>query len=197
MAELIELHKSYPALSLRRFADAVGVASYRLRDFVRGEQHWHQRQEREQELWGVVKAVALEHPTYGHRSLYQELKARGVKIGREKVRQVLGALGLNPALVKKSRKPAPEVSTTPEYPAGRRVQIDATQVAVVTGKVWVYLVQDVPSRACLAIRVVRSLSKEAAREVLDEGVKVLRQLGFDEALVVQSDAGSDFTSVRF
>lgn len=135
MAALVDLYRHYPELSLRRFADAAGVAHARLRDFVRGERHRRQRSKHEQELRQQVKAVALEQPTYGHRPLYQELRARGVKIGREKVRQLLGALGLNPAPVKKTRKPAAAVTTAPNLPTGRRLQIDATQVAVTSGKV--------------------------------------------------------------
>lgn len=197
MAELVELHKTHPELSLRRFAAAVGVAYYRLRDFIRGERQRHQRQQREQALRQAVKAAALEHPTYGHRPLHRELKALGVKLGREKVRRILGELGLNPPPARKRRNPPPEVTAAPYYPPGRRVQIDATQVAIRGGKMWVYLVQDVLSRACLAIKVVRSLSKGAARDVLCEGVKVLKRLGIDERLVIQSDAGSDFTSEMF
>lgn len=57
--------------------------------------------------------------------------------------------------------------------------------------------QDVTSRACLAIRVVRSLSKRAACETLCQGVTLLRQHGVHEPLVIQSDAGSDFTAAVF
>jgi hypothetical protein len=61
----------------------------------------------------------------------------------------------------------------------------------------VYIVQDVSSRACLAIRAVRNLSQHAARDVLCEGVKRLRRLGINEPVVIQSDGGSDFTSELF
>lgn len=197
MAELVALHKRYPELSLRRFAETVGVAYYRLRDFIRSERQRHKRQQYEQTLRRAIKEAALEHPTYGYRPLHQELKARGVKVGREKVRRILGELDLNLAPVRKRRNSAPEVITTSNYLPGCRVQIDATQVAVTGGKVWVYLVQDVPSSACLAIKVVRNLSKVAAREVLCKGVRVLRQFNVTAPFVVQSDAGSDFTSELF
>lgn len=197
MAELAALHKRYPELSLRRFAEAVGIAYYRLRDFICSERQRHKRQQRERTLQQVIKEVALEHPSYGHRPLYQELKARGGKVGREKVRHLLGELGLTPAPIRKRCNPAPEVTAALDYLPSRRVQIDATQVAVTGGKVWVYLVQDVQSRTCLAIKVVRSLTKEAARDVLCEGVKVFRQLVVAEPFVIQSDAGSDFTAELF
>jgi transposase InsO family protein len=77
------------------------------------------------------------------------------------------------------------------------LQIDATCAQLETGKAWLYLVEDVPSRALLAIRAVYSLSKEVAREVLAEAIGVLRKLGIDEPLVIQSDGGSDFTSELF
>lgn len=64
MAELVALHKRYPELSLRRFADAVGVAYYRLRDFIRGEQQRRWRQQHEHALRRAVKEVALEHPLW-------------------------------------------------------------------------------------------------------------------------------------
>jgi len=58
-------------------------------------------------------------------------------------------------------------------------------------------VQDVASRACLAIHTVRSLSQEAASAALLEAEQLLRQQGISDVLVIQSDGGSDFTSHYF
>ncbi len=145
----------------------------------------------------MVKRMALAFPTYGYRPLYRELLAHGISIGREKARDILAELGLLQKPVKKPRRPAAEITAPADYPPGRRLQIDATQVQLRTGKAWLYLVEDVPSRALLAIRAVHSLSKEMAREVLGEAVGALRELGIDEPLVIQSDGGSDFTSELF
>lgn len=82
--ELVDLYRHYPELSLRRFAEAVGVAYYRLRDFLRSEQQRRRRAQHEQALRRAVRAVALAHPTYGHRPWYQELRAQGDEVGRER-----------------------------------------------------------------------------------------------------------------
>lgn len=197
LAALAEHYRAYPQVSLKRFAAAAGVAYYRLRDFIHSEQRRQQRERRENELKQVVKQAALAFPTYGHRPLQRELLARGVRIGREKVRDILAELGLSVQAVKKPRRAAPAITAPVDYPPGRRVQIDVTQVQLRSGKAWLYLVEDVPSRVLLAIRAVLNLSKEGAREVLAEAVDRLRTLGIDEPLVIQSDGGSDFISGVF
>jgi hypothetical protein len=55
--------------------------------------------------------------------------------------------------VKKPRRRAPEVTPSLEFPSGRRLQINAPCAQLETGKAWLYLVEDVPSRALLAIAV--------------------------------------------
>lgn len=194
---LAELYRDFPEVSLRRFAKVLDVAYWRLRDFIGQEKARRLRERKERELRAQVKQMALKHPTFGHRFVHQELLDVGVQIGRHKVRQIMKALGLLLEKVRKPRRMAPAVTPEVDYPPGRRVQIDATQVQLDTGKAWVYIVQDVTSRACLAIKAIRSLSQYSAREVLFEAVSRLRQLGIHEPIVVQSDGGSDFTSEVF
>ncbi len=55
---------------------------------------------------------------------------------------------------------------------------------------------DTRSRACLAVPTVRALTEEAAATALQAAKRVLREMGIEEPLVVQSDAGSDSTSPR-
>lgn len=136
------------------------------------------------------------HKTYGYRGVYRELNKR-MALGRDKVRRYMNELGLKKNLPKKQRKPAVGVSSVRELPPGRRVQIDATRFALGDGVAWKYLVLDVGSRACLAVQTVRALTKEAAATALQTAKRVLEQLGISEPLVVQSDAGSDFTSSHF
>jgi transposase InsO family protein len=173
------------------------VAYHRLRDFIQSEKLRQRREQQYAELKELVKQMALAFPTYGHRPLQREMLAHGIGIGREKLRRILAELGLSQKPVKKPRRAAPEVTAFVDYPPGRRLQIDATQVRLGAGKVWLYLVEDVPSRALLAIRAVHSLAKESAQEVLAEAVGVLGKLAIFEPLVIQSDGGSDFTSELF
>lgn len=194
----MELRQSqYPELSLRHFASLVNIAYYRLRDFNANQRKRKVQQQRDQELEASVKRVALCQPTFGYRYIYRELNKQGLKVGRDKVRKVLGKLDLHSPRPCRRRKPAVGVMPEAAWPEGRRVQIDATCFSLADGISWVYVVQDVPSRACLVIKAVRSLSKEAAREALAASVQRLRSLGIAEPLVIQSDGGSDFTSGTF
>ena len=197
MGELLSLCQSRPELSLRRFARYAGVPYWQLRDFEKAVDGRRCRQEQRNELSERVKEVALKHPTYGYRFLYQELRDRGESVGLHRVRELLGELGLNPPQPRKTRKPAADVVSPPDWPAGRRVQIDATRLSLIDGVCWVYHVLDVQSRVVLASKAVRSLSMQLAKEVLDEGVGVLRSLAIHSSVLVQSDGGSDFTGEVF
>ncbi len=197
MAELYKLRQSRPELSLRRFARYAGVPYWQLRDFEKAVDGRRCRQEQRNELSERVKEVALKHPTYGYRFLYQELRAQGKQVGLHRVRELLGELGLNPPQPRKTRKPAADVVAPPDWPTGRRIQIDATRLSLPDGVCWVYHVLDVQSRVVLASKAVRGLSMQLAKELLDEGVGVLRSLAIHSTVLVQSDGGSDFTGEVF
>ena len=184
-------------VSLRGFTRVVGVPYWRLRDYRRAATRRQQREQGQQAFQHVVHQAALEQPTYGYRRLYYVLKARGRGIGRERVRQLLAMLGLAHERLPKKRRATPAVTAMAELPPGRRVQIDATRLALSDGVTWVYVVEDAASRACLAVSVGRGLSQERAAQALLEGHRVLQQRGLTTALVVQSDGGSEFTSAHF
>lgn len=197
MSEVMELRQSRPELSLRRFARYAEVPYWKLRDFEKSSAARNGRVQERDELREQVKQVALLHPTYGYRFLYQELRAQGKQVSLHRVRELLGELGLNPPQPRKTRKPAADVVAPPDWPTGRGIQIDATRLSLADGVCWVYHVLDVQSRVVLASKAVRSLSMQLAREVLDEGVGVLRSLAIYSTVLVQSDGGSDFTGQLF
>lgn len=190
------MFKNYPEVSLRHFARLTGVAYWRLRDFIAGQANRRERQHKESVLRAAVKRVALAHPTYGYRRVHQELAASDFTIGLHAIRKLLRELNLVPE-PHRARRPKSRFTPEIEYPPGRRVQIDATQVKLASSKSWVYLVQDVSSRALLEIHATRALSKFTATEVLRRGIERLRGQGVTEAIIVQSDGGSDFTSIAF
>lgn len=197
MSEVMELRQSRPELSLRRFARYAEVPYWQLRDFEKSSAVRNGREQERDELREQVKRVALLHPTYGYRFLYQELRAQGKQVGLHRVRELLGELGLNPPQPRKTRKPAADVVAPPDWPTGRRIQIDATRLSLADGVCWVYHILDVQSRVVLASKAVRSLSMQLAKEALDEGVAVLRALTIHSTVLVQSDGGSDFTGEVF
>ena len=193
---LAELKKTYPEVSLRTFAKLVDIAYWRLRDFIKRENARLARARKHSRLKAQVKRVALKHPTYGYRNIYYELRDQGVKVGMHKVRKLLAELQLNPPPPKK-RRSKPKVTPVQHWPEGRRIQIDATNVKLAKGSAWVYIAQDVTSRACLVIKVVEALSMHKAKQILQEAVCRLRNQGIHEPVVIQTDGGSDFTSHIF
>ena len=106
-------------------------------------------------------------------------------------------LALQKERPKKQRKSATVVSRICDLPSGRKLQIDATRFELAQGIAWKYVVEDVSSRACLALHTVKRLSKEAAATALVKAKLKLDQLGLKENLVIQSDGGTDFTSQYF
>lgn len=197
MADLVTLKRTYPNLSLRAFARLVEMPYWRLRDFIHRDRHRQRRAHRNASVRAAVKRVALTNPTFGYRRISIMLTNEGLRVGRHKVRVILRELELVPITPRKRRNSTVNLIPPPVLPPGRRLQIDATRVAMPKGSAWVYLVQDVASRACLAIRPVFHLSKDTAVEVLNDAIAVLREVGIRERIVVQSDAGSDFTSHVF
>jgi putative transposase len=145
----------------------------------------------------TVEAVAATETTYGYRRLYPHLRQQGIRIGREWIRRVMGERGLQPPPpVKKKRSPLPVVVAR-DGPDGRRLQIDATRFRLDDGVAWVYLVEDVKTRQCLATSAAPTLSQERAATTLLEGHQRLSALGLTAPRLVQSDGGSDFTSSHF
>jgi transposase InsO family protein len=199
MAELNTLYESslerYPKLSLHRFCNFAEVKYHGLRDYRQGLAVRERKALEKAQQLEQIRQIAERHPSYGYRLLYQELNR---SLGRELVCKTLQSLGLNPTQVKKARRNVPGVVPVTEWPAGRRVQLDATQISLTKGtKLWVYIALDVCSRSCLAIRLVPNLGQQVASEVSCQAVKQLKPLGITDPIVIQTDGGSDFTSHPF
>ena len=98
--------------------------------------------------------------------------------------------------MRKKRLPHPVVAEC-NWPEGRRLQIDATRFRLDDGVAWVYWVEDVKTRQCVAASAASTLNQERAAATLLEGHQRLSALGLAGSRLVQSDAGSDFTSGHF
>ena len=97
----------------------------------------------------------------------------------------------------KKKRPVPAVLAEHHWPEGRRLQIDATRFRLDDGVAWVYLVEDVKTRQCVAASAAPTLSQERAAATLLDGHRQLSALGLPGPRLIQSDAGSDFTSGHF
>jgi len=204
LAQLLELHEEFrrdhPHLSLACFASEAGIPAWKLRDARQQAVQRTQREDQHQAQLERIRQAALSHPTYGYRRLHrvlavspaQEQAAPG-QIGLHTIRLAVGDLGLQPSVPRKTRKKAVPAVCETLWPAGRRVQVDATRFSLVDGVCWAYLVLDVGTRTLLHVSVVRSLSASSAVTALHTGLRVLRDLGVREQVLVMTDGGSDFT----
>ena len=144
-----------------------------------------------------MTAAAAEEATYGYRRVYQQLREKGVEIGREGVRHLMGELGLQPPPPSKKKRQKHNVVAEPDWPEGRWLQIDATRLTFDGRVAWVYLVEDMNTRQGLAASVAPKLRQYRTAETLLEGHHHLTALGLIESRVVQSDGGLEFTSGYF
>ena len=107
----------------------MGQAHWRLRDYLRGEDQRVRRREAYSQAVSAVKAAAAEDGTYGYRRVHDVLREQGAGIGRERVRRLMGELGLQPPLPRKKSREKKPVEAVENWPEGRRLQIDATRSA--------------------------------------------------------------------
>ncbi|MBK8508712.1 MAG: transposase [Candidatus Competibacteraceae bacterium] len=198
MATLARLYGQYcQQLSIKGFMRIVGQPDWRLQDYLQGDARCKQRGQIQSQAVTAILEVAGAQPTYGYRRIYHRLRQQHTWIGRERVRRLMGVLGLQPPLSMKKKRPAPAVVAEQDWPEGRRLQIGATCFRLDDGLAWVYLVEDVKTRQCLAASAAPTLSQERAATTRLEGHQRLMSLGLVRARLVQSDAGSDFTSGHF
>lgn len=199
-----ELLGDHPHLSLAGFAREAEIPVWKLRDARQRATGQAVREAQQQAQLERIRKAALEHPTYGYRRLHQvlarsaaqEQEAKG-HLGLHTIRLALGELDLQPPRPRKSRKKAVPAMSETLWPAGRRVQVDATRFSLGDGVCWAYLVLDVETRCLLHLHVIRSLAASSAVTALHTGLKVLRDLGIQEEVLVMTDGGSDFTSAAF
>jgi putative transposase len=197
VSELAKQYQKRKGISLRSFAKAAGIAYWQLRDYLKRKDERQAKAKTEKQLKAQIKRLALKEPTYGYRRIHQEVLKKGWQVGQHKIRQILTELDLAVILKRKPRAKLPEPTPAAELPDGRRVQMDATQVAYGGGKAWLYLVEDIASRTCLSLKPVKHLCKLAAATTLKEAQQKLRKQGITQPLVIQTDGGSDFTSGHF
>ena len=190
-------HRYRTRISLRRFMKLVGQPYWRLRDYLRDRPQRCQRVAAYRGAGAWVQAAAAAEPTYGYRRVYAVLRQQHRPIGRERVRQLMDDLGLQPPPPLKKKRPAPTVTAEPDWPEGRRLQIDATRFRLDDGVAWVYLVEGVKTRHCVAASAAPALSQKRAAATLLEGHRRLIALRLAGPRLIQSDAGSDFTSSHF
>jgi putative transposase len=146
---------------------------------------------------------------YGARKVWRQLHREGVPVARCTVERLMRADGLagvvRGARVRTTRADAgaslPEDLVERSFAAPRPNQlwvVDFTYVATWSGFVYVAFCLDVYSRMITGWRASRSMTTDLVLDALEMGIWARARQGHDLArLVHHSDAGSQYTSIRY
>jgi putative transposase len=154
----------------------------------------------------VLKVFNDNYRVYGARKIWRQLHREGVRVGRDRVARLMRELGLAGVVRGKPRRTTiadPAATRAPDlvqrrFVATRPNQLwvsDFTYVAAWSGTVYVAVVIDVFSRLIVGWRAAASMRTELVLDALE--MAVWRRAGVLEGLVCHSDAGSQYTSIRY
>jgi putative transposase len=157
----------------------------------------------------VTTLVALwteNFKVYGVRKLWKAATRAGEDVGRDQVARLMrlaGIEGLRRGKKKKTTKPDPEADRHPDL-VGRNFEADApnrlwvsdlTYVATWSGFAYAYFIVDCFSRMIVGWRVASHMRTDMVLDALD--MASWKRKTTLEGLVSHTDAGSQFTSVRY
>jgi putative transposase len=155
---------------------------------------------RDLEIMKFIDEIHLKYPFYGSRSIRDELREQGYKIGREHVRTLMKKMGIE-AIYRKPRlsKSHPGHKIYPYLLRGveitRANQVwaaDITYLPMAKGFCYLVAIMDWASRRVLAWRLSNTLDVSFCTEALEEAIM---KYGIPE--IFNSDQGSQFTSKAF
>ncbi|MFE5673464.1 IS3 family transposase, partial [Agromyces sp. NPDC056523] len=146
---------------------------------------------------------------YGARKVWRQLLREGTSVGRGRVERLMRQAGLHGAIrgaVTRTTRPSaaaprPEDLVERRFRADRPNQlwvVDFTYVATWSGFVYVAFCVDVYARLITGWRASRSMSTDLVLDALEMGIWQRSRAGHSlHGLVHHSDAGSQYTSIRY
>lgn len=152
------------------------------------------------DLMRRIDEIHLKYPFYGSRKVRDELKARGIQVGRGHVRTLMQKMGIE-ALYQKPRlsEPHPGHKIYPyllrnmEITRANQVWVaDICYLPMAKGFCYLVAVMDWASRKVLAWRLSNTLDPSFCTEALEEALKK-----FETPEIFNTDQGSQFTSEAF
>jgi putative transposase len=154
----------------------------------------------------ILRVFNDNYQVYGARKLWKQLRREGELVGRDRVARLMRTLGIAGAVRGKPRRttiPDPAAARAPDlvnrqFTATRPNQLwvsDFTYVATWSGTVYVAFVIDVFSRLIVGWRAAASMRTELVLDALE--MAIWRRVGVLDGLVCHSDAGSQYTSLRY
>ena len=165
---------------------------------------------RDAELLTQIRRVHRDnYGVYGTRKVWHQLQREGIQVARCTVERLMKADGLHGvvrgAKIKTTQSEAtvnrPEDLVERQFKAQRPNQlwvVDFTYVATWAGFVYVALCIDVFSRMITGWRAAKSMTTDLVLDALEMGIWNRSRAGHDlQGLVHHSDAGSQYTSIRY
>jgi putative transposase len=165
---------------------------------------------RDAELLAQIRRVhADNYGVYGARKVWHQLRREGIQVARCTVERLMKADGLHGVIRGakiKTTKPDPKVGRPEnlverQFSAQRPNQlwvVDFTYVATWAGFVYVAFCIDVFSRLITGRRAAKSMTTDLVLDALEMGIWQRKRQGHDlQGLVHHSDAGSQYTSIRY
>jgi len=152
------------------------------------------------DLMRMIDEIHLKYPFYGSRKVRDELKVRGVKVGRGHVRTLMQKMGIE-ALYQKPRlsEPHPGHKIYPyllrnlEINRANQVWVaDICYLPMAKGFCYLVAVMDWASRRVLSWRLSNTLDPSFCTEALEEALK-----NYGTPEIFNTDQGSQFTSEAF
>jgi putative transposase len=185
---------SHPGLSVVRQCALVGLNRSGVYHRPRGESAATLA------LMRMIDEVFLEHPFYGARQMVLHLRRLGHRIGRHRVRRLMGKMGLAPIYQRpRTSLPHPQHPVYPyllrDLPITRPNQVwcaDITYIPMRRGFLYLVAIMDWASRRVLSWRLSNTMEADFCIEALGEA---LAKFGRPE--IFNTDQGSQFTSPRF
>ena len=165
---------------------------------------------RDAELIVEIRRVhGANYGVYGARKVWRQLNREGIEAARCTVERLMAAEGLAGAVrgaSKRTTRPAPgaarpEDLVERQFVASRPNEmwvVDFTYVATWSGFVYVAFCVDVFARVITGWRVSRSMSTDLVLDALEMGIWQRQRQGHSiQGVVHHSDAGSQYTSIRY
>ena len=154
----------------------------------------------------LLKVWEDNYKVYGARKCWKQLRREGHDVGRDRVARLMRELGISGVVRGKAKR-----TTTPDRAAARAPDLvnrrflaprpnalwvsDFTSVATWSGTVYVAFIIDIYSRFIVGWRVATTMRTELVLNALE--MAVWRRQEILDGLVCHSDAGSQYTSIRY
>lgn len=162
---------------------------------------------RDAELTPAIKTTWEDnYKVYGARKVWLALRRQGVEVGRDRVARLMKVMGIAGAVRTRrvrTTRPDPSAARAPDlvgrnFTAARPNQTwvaDFTHVPTWAGIVYVAFVVDMFSRFILGWRAATTMRTELVLDALE--MAIWRRSSDLHGLVAHSDAGSQYTSIRY